>query len=56
MEQDILNIINDKEKIINTEIDDKDLAKFLNDLEKLDEERFKFNKYKNEVATLLTNE
>ncbi len=55
MEKEILNIFNNnKDKL--KEDKDKKLANLLMKLDDLEEERFKSDKYKNEVATILKNE
>ena len=55
MEKDILNIFDNKKNPIKDD-KDKKLAELLTKIDNLEEERFKSDKYKNEVATILKNE
>lgn len=55
MEKDILNILNEKKETLEND-NDKKFAELLTEIDNLEEERFKSDKYKNEVATILKNE
>lgn len=56
MEKDILNIFDNKKYDKEKEEKDKKFAKLLNNLEDLNEERLRSEKYNNEIAKILTDE
>ena len=54
MEKDILNILDNKNKRVEEDKKSgKKIAEFLNNLDSLNEERLKSNKYNNEIATII---